>query len=139
MKNFFLLLALFFSLTSCSINNYYLCTVDEPVEVYSTQNLNAKIATIQKSKQLVAEGNGKKYRKVRFGTSTGYIHGHKFSSEVKVTKYQLPSLITITDTSYHVRIPIRYTPSSGTVSVKDYYRKDGTYVRPHTRSAPKRH
>jgi hypothetical protein len=28
--------------------------------------------------------------------------------------------------------------SGGAVSVKGYYRKDGTYVRPHTRSAPKR-
>lgn len=28
--------------------------------------------------------------------------------------------------------------SSGTVQVKGYYRKDGTYVRPHTRSAPRR-
>lgn len=36
-----------------------------------------------------------------------------------------------------------YTPStirgsSGTVHVKGYYRKDGTYVRPHTRSAPRK-
>lgn len=33
-----------------------------------------------------------------------------------------------------------YTPpsSGGTVNVRGYYRKDGTYVRPHTRSAPRR-
>lgn len=35
-----------------------------------------------------------------------------------------------------------YSPGSsssgGTVSVRGYYRKDGTYVRPHTRSAPRR-
>lgn len=29
-------------------------------------------------------------------------------------------------------------PSSRTVQVKGYYRKDGTYVKPHTRSAPRR-
>jgi len=29
-------------------------------------------------------------------------------------------------------------PSSGTVHVNGYYRKDGTYVRPYTRSAPRR-
>ncbi|WP_353166774.1 hypothetical protein [Empedobacter brevis] len=28
--------------------------------------------------------------------------------------------------------------SSGTVNVKGYYRKNGTYVKPHTRSAPSR-
>ncbi|MDR0620256.1 MAG: hypothetical protein LBG17_10235 [Bacteroidales bacterium] len=34
-----------------------------------------------------------------------------------------------------------YRPSnsgSGSVSVKGYYRKDGTYVKPHTRKSPKR-
>ena len=30
------------------------------------------------------------------------------------------------------------TASGGTVHVRGYYRKDGTYVRPHTRSAPRR-
>jgi hypothetical protein len=40
-----------------------------------------------------------------------------------------------------VRSVTRETPSSSsgeTVNVKGYYRKDGTYVRPHTRSAPRR-
>lgn len=32
----------------------------------------------------------------------------------------------------------RPTNSGGTVNVRGYYRKDGTYVRPHTRSAPRR-
>lgn len=31
-----------------------------------------------------------------------------------------------------------YTPSGRAVNVKGYYRKDGTYVRPHTRRAPGR-
>jgi endonuclease YncB( thermonuclease family) len=30
------------------------------------------------------------------------------------------------------------SPSGGTVNVQGYYRKDGTYVKPHTRKAPKR-
>ena len=36
----------------------------------------------------------------------------------------------------------KYKPSSNTggrVSVKGYYRKNGTYVKPYTRSAPKSH
>jgi endonuclease YncB( thermonuclease family) len=43
---------------------------------------------------------------------------------------QTPSATTSTDTSP--------TNSGGTVHVKGYYRKDGTYVRPHTRRAPRR-
>jgi hypothetical protein len=31
-----------------------------------------------------------------------------------------------------------HTSTGGTVQVRGYYRKDGTYVRPHTRSAPRR-
>ncbi|MEX0716524.1 MAG: hypothetical protein WD066_08055 [Planctomycetaceae bacterium] len=34
--------------------------------------------------------------------------------------------------------PASTTPSSGLVYVRGYYRKDGTYVRPHTRSAARR-
>ncbi|MGO3892425.1 MAG: hypothetical protein ACTJHW_15750 [Paenalcaligenes sp.] len=35
--------------------------------------------------------------------------------------------------------PSSYAPSSGgSVRVKGYYRKNGTYVRPHTRRAPRR-
>jgi hypothetical protein len=42
----------------------------------------------------------------------------------------------------HLHQAPSYTPPSysggGTVHVRGYYRKDGTYVRPHTRSAPRR-
>ena len=42
----------------------------------------------------------------------------------------------ITNTKYPTRSRSSY--SSGTVRVKGYYRKDGTYVKPHTRRKPRR-
>jgi hypothetical protein len=42
---------------------------------------------------------------------------------------------------YLHRTPVNSTPSysgGGTVHVRGYYRKDGTYVRPHTRRSPRR-
>jgi hypothetical protein len=139
MKNFLILSLILLSLTSCSVNNFYLCTLDGPVEVYSSPSLDTKIGTIYSSQKLVAESNRKSYRKVRFGEYSGYICNKKFQSEVKVSKYQLPYLVRVTDSTRQTKISPSYIPSSGTVSVKGYYRKDGTYVRPHTRSAPKRH
>ena len=142
MKNYifsFLLSSLFF-LTNCSVNNYYLCTISEPLEVYSAPESNSKVAIIQSNKQVVVEGKpNKKYRKVRFGVYSGFITSQSFSSVKRVSKYQLPSLVTLTDTTSRISTARSYTPSSGTVYVKGYYRKDGTYVKPHTRSAPKRH
>lgn len=41
-------------------------------------------------------------------------------------------------TATRVSSPAPQTNSGGTVHVKGYYRKDGTYVRPHTRSAPRK-
>lgn len=34
--------------------------------------------------------------------------------------------------------PAAYTPRTGPVHVRGYYRRDGTYVRPHTRRRPRR-
>ena len=42
----------------------------------------------------------------------------------------------VTNTKYPTRSRSSY--SSGTVRVKGYYRKDGTYVKPHTRRKPRR-
>ena len=57
-----------------------------------------------------------------------------------VTKYGTKSHAStcryVTNTKYPTRSRSSY--SSGTVRVRGYYRKDGTYVRPHTRRKPRR-
>lgn len=62
--------------------------------------------------------------------------------------YAPPSNYTAPATSYTYTTPPSYdydstgsysSYNSGDVHVRGYYRKDGTYVAPHTRSAPRRH
>ena len=59
------------------------------------------------------------------------------------SSYTPPSSYTTPKTSYTYTAPPSYTyappPNNGDISVRGYYRKDGTYVAPHKRSAPHRH
>ena len=50
--------------------------------------------------------------------------------------YTTPTYTTPTYTSY--KYEPTYSSSPKTVHVRGYYRKDGTYIRPHYRSAPRR-
>jgi hypothetical protein len=75
------------------------------------------------------------YFKVLYHGKSGYISAH----DIDITEH--PAL-NILESSY-----LRESASSnsdystgssgGSVNVKGYYRKDGTYVKPHTRKAPK--
>lgn len=51
---------------------------------------------------------------------------------------QAPSLPRYRPPTVVQPLPSYSAPRSGRVSVRGYYRKDGTYVRPHTRSYPRR-
>lgn len=53
-----------------------------------------------------------------------------------ITSSRTPSTPSTSSSQSSYSPPARST--GGSVQVKGYYRKDGTYVRPHTRSAPKR-
>lgn len=58
------------------------------------------------------------------------------NSEYTTPTYTTPTYTTPTYTSY--KYEPTYNSSPKTVHVRGYYRKDGTYVRPHYRSAPRR-
>lgn len=137
--------------------NYYICAVDNPVVLYRTQKLDtsSRICRIPINKQIVAYKNGKKTRKVIYGTATGYIKANNFYYETPCSSKDL-SYLTFNDDSTYSYKGSKITPfpdgsptysnnssspsssTGGTVHVKGYYRKNGTYVKPHTRSAPKR-
>lgn len=93
-----------------------------------------------------------KYKKIYYGSHHGYVFNKGFKRH-KTHYKEIPENIYVAQnkryTSWMQSFVIPpgkkykynlYTPSSGgTVNVKGYYRKNGTYVRPHTRSAPHRH
>lgn len=144
--------------TSSVTGNYYLVLTSDPVLVYQTQELTGEPVIIPPGKQFFVQPAKGKYREALYFGRTGYIAKRDFAISTPY-KYSDLSLFGIgPDSSYHfgykqslaVRqqkdsvLPARqptYTPSQtagGTVNVKGFYRKNGTYVAPHTRSAPKR-
>ena len=141
-----------FILSSCT-TNYYLVSSSEETPVYSQDNVNTDTAIIPANKRFIYWGNGKRPK-----TKYGQVHGHSsyltsWSKLAKLNKKQVMELTFKEDTGYYYnqvsnsiygsgtsgKNSSTSTSSGGTVHVKGYTRKDGTYVRPHTRSAPRRH
>jgi len=83
---------------------------------------------------MVLDKSQKGFRKVKYNNHIGYIYRPSFK------EYQPNYYVNISDSTKVDNVVRPATSSSigGSVSVKGYYRKDGTYVRPHTRKAPKR-
>jgi hypothetical protein len=163
MKSLLSLLFLFTLVSACraqksdTVSYYYECERGDGFYIYSTEDVasqqivyippyNKVYAKTVKDKQLI---------KVYYGNHQGYAINRDFKfkktlykiipdSIVKeqekfflswVNKSQLPAAQESTtqsssSSSYN---------SGGSVNVKGYYRKSGTYVQPHTRRAPSRH
>lgn len=132
MKNITFFLIILLSMVSCT--NYYTVLLTEDTNVYETSNNENIITTIPKDTQVYIsnKANNKNYKKIKWGNYYGLAYNPSYTSYSAYTPvkgYNTPTH------SYN------YTPSTssgGTVHVKGYTRKDGTYVTPHTRSAPRR-
>jgi hypothetical protein len=131
-----LLFWVYILITSCS-TNYYFVNIEEDTPIYqNTRNDSQSITFIPKGYNAFVTSGSKKYRKVKWKNYKGWAINPVYSLPTKSnysstanSTYKTPSNYTTRNSS---------TNSSGTVHVKGYTRKDGTYVRPHTRSAPKR-
>lgn len=127
-----LLVLIYFLFTSC-VTNYYI-VVEEDTPIYNNADgIGESITVIPKGYRVNVTAGKKKYRKIKWEKYKGWAVNpvYNISSGNSSTKsYNSPK-------SNH-RSSSTSTPSGGTVYVKGYTRKDGTYVRPHTRSAPKR-
>lgn len=128
---FFLLTYLF--TTSCS-TNYYTVLLSEDAKMYNSSDSSTVITTIPKGTQVYisSEYQKKNYKKIKWKDYSGWVYNPSYTtySNYTETNYQSP-----TSSSYGSGSS---SSSGGTVHVKGYTRKDGTYVRPHTRSSPSR-
>lgn len=156
------ILSIVLLLSSCT-TNYFLVVSDTDTPIYSDMEYESQQGNIQAGTAFLYKGNGKA-GETQYGIIKGYsskVAGWK--SLKKLSKKQIDELVFTTDYGYtYWNIPTsmyRYgrlyqpttttgtrassskpsTSSGGTVHVKGYTRKDGTYVQPHTRSAPRRH
>lgn len=139
MKKYLLLFILFtLSLTSCVVYNMQQYVTTEPVIVYSgsTSEVIPSETTVyltnQNKKNLIVTYKNRKWK-----TQKKYFSSFVSKDNYQdVKKYNYSNSNSSNYNSY--KSSSSQSSSSGTVNVKGYYRKNGTYVKPHTRSAPSR-
>lgn len=121
-------------LTSCA-SSYYFVNLEEDTPIYERANdTHSALVVIPKGYSAYVATGTKKYRKVKWKNYKGWAVNPVYNIVSKSSTYNSSS-----NTSNRGRKYSSSGNSSGkTVSVKGYTRKDGTYVRPHTRSAPRR-
>jgi hypothetical protein len=137
---------------------YSTYVVDEPLTVYATNDTALDRSIIPVGSFIVLRKEERNFREVNYGGLSGYILPRKFKAEKAYSNYSFvrplersaygarkalykespPRTDSINRTRSGFYSEPKSTYSGGPVQVKGYYRKDGTYVKPHTRSAPKR-
>lgn len=125
------LIILTITTTSC-VTNYYTVILEQDTNLYENSTMSSKLKTIiPKGTEIFITNKSKNvgYRKIRWNYYRGWSYRPSYKSNSNYAK---------NNSSYKSSTPNKSTYSVGTVQVKGYYRKDGTYVRPHTRSAPKK-
>jgi hypothetical protein len=124
------------TISSCS-TIYYVGQTATDVALYNVTDTTHEVRyVIPIGSTVLTRKKSKKYHYIIFEKYNGYaykpvyLNYHRYNSTVDGELYGYSSKKK-KSSSYS-------GSSSRTVNVKGYYRKDGTYVRPHTRSAPKR-
>ncbi len=129
MKKILQIFIIIFICHSCS-TNYYFCTTSSEISVYSKNKEKGSIITyIPVGTEIKVKGHYK-YQKVKYKDFVGWINTSNLI-------YPKTKLYLSKETKSKTTTSTRNTNSSGRVQVKGYYRKDGTYVRPHSRSRSK--
>lgn len=142
MKAIFFIICTALLLTSCS-KVYYVGETTTPVTLYSTQDIASEtVTTIPLTKKVLVKKRSRKFSHVIYENYQGYAYKpvlknyHRFNSSNDGNLY---GYSTLKNKSRSQRNLSRHqTSQGGPVHVKGYHRKNGTYVRPHTRSAPTR-
>ncbi|WP_374175188.1 hypothetical protein [Flavobacterium tructae] len=126
------LILLLFVLNSCA-TNYYFVNIDEDTPIFTSENGKESVAIIPKGSGAYINRSDKKARKIKWQNFKGWAINPAYSNS---SFSSIPDNNNSSGSSY-TKSPIR-TSSGGSVHVKGYTRKNGTYVAPHTRSAPRR-
>ncbi|BFM43957.1 hypothetical protein CFS9_25980 [Flavobacterium sp. CFS9] len=131
------LILLLFILNSCA-SNYYFVNVDEDTPIFTSKNGKESVTIIPKGSGAYITRSDKKARKIKWKNFKGWAINPLYSNPIfsNPTLSANSSNNNSTDNNY-TKSSIR-TSSGGSVQVKGYTRKNGTYVAPHTRSAPRR-
>lgn len=136
MKKFSLIL-LVLILNSCA-TNYYFVNIDEDTTIYTSQNGKESVTVIPKGSGAYINRSDKKARKLKWEKFKGWAINPAYSNSIFSSNSNSNSSDNTKSSKNSYTKSSRRTSSGGTVQVKGYTRKNGTYVAPHTRSAPRR-
>ena len=116
--------------TSCV--NYYNVTVNAETVLYSSGNDGSSVvySAPSGSSVYIKGKKSKRYRKIKYGNYAGWAYYPNYTASSQYSSRYSSS------SSSSTRSSSNYSSPGKTVNVKGYYRKNGTYVRPHTRSSP---
>ena len=130
MRKVSLLLMLAYLATSCV--NYYNVTVNAETVLYSSGNDGSSVvySAPSGSSVYIKGKKSKKYRKIKYENYAGWAYYPNYTASSNYSSSSSSSSFSSTRSSSN------YSSPGKTVNVKGYYRKNGTYVRPHTRSSP---
>ena len=139
MKKLYLILALILPmLFSCS-TNYYLVTLSDEANLYLNIHDTVPVNLVPAQTEMYMVVDSKTgFKKVIWKDFEGYTlnPNYRYASDIPYKKAYIKKL---RKSAHSIRINSGSTSSGGRVQVKGYYRKNGTYVKPHSRSAPRRH
>jgi hypothetical protein len=121
-------------LTSSCVTNYYYVNLEEDTPIYENRNdETSSYYFIPKGEKVYVASSKKKHKRIKWKKYKGWAVNPIYTS---------PTTPNYTESKTYESSQNSYTsnPSSGggQVKVKGYYRKNGTYVKPHTRSSPRR-
>jgi hypothetical protein len=127
-----------FTIFSCT-NIYYIGQTTTPLNIYSTADTTSVLTySVPVGTKILTQKKSRKYQYIIYNTYRGYTYKpffsnyHRYNSTIDGELYGYSS-----NRSYSTGSSSR-SSSGGSVNVKGYTRKNGTYVSPHTRSSPSR-
>ncbi|QYJ68259.1 SH3 domain-containing protein [Flavobacterium litorale] len=123
-------LLILFILSSCC-SKYYICETDSATPLYFKKSINSEqITIIPKDKKVIIRGKStSKYQKIKYNDTIGWAYIPLLKNKKEYDYYGSFKVLK--------KKSLKRQSSGNRVHVKGYYRKDGTYVRPHTRRKPK--
>lgn len=136
MKKFPLILLLLI-LNSCA-TNYYFVNIDEDTTIFTSKNGKESVTVIPKGSGAYITRSDKKERKIKWRKFKGWVIDPRYSNSNFSSNTNNKNSSSNNSSSNSYTKFSKKTSPGGTVQVKGYTRKNGTYVSPHTRSAPRR-
>lgn len=119
-------------LLNISCVNYYNVVLTSDTVLYEKEgDVNSIVCKIPSGSIVYIKGKKiRNYRKVKYGKCTGWANNPSYEQSKNTSSSNKSN-------NYRKSSSENSNFGNGTVKVKGYYRKNGTYVKPHTRSAPR--